>query len=236
MVSELNIYTIIVAAGKGERVGFNTPKQYLELNNKKLLYYSLNKFTKVDSIKKTFVALSKNDQFFDKEDYSDLSNFEILLCGGKARSHTIHNALKMINAEKNDWILIHDAARPFLNIKVLENLISSIKNQPENNGYVVAEKVNSTIKKTKNMHIEKTISRDDIWLAQTPQAFKFKDMIKIYGKIDNLDKYTDDSSIMENHNIYPKIINSDFMNFKITTSEDYQIAKLIAKIIDAGFL
>ena len=236
MVSELNIYTIIVAAGKGERVGFNTPKQYLELNNKKLLYYSLNKFTKVDSIKKTFVALSKNDQFFDKEDYSDLSNFEILLCGGKERSHTIHNALKMINAEKNDWILIHDAARPFLNIKVLENLILSIKNQPENNGYVVAEKVNSTIKKTKNMHIEKTISRDDIWLAQTPQAFKFKDMIKIYGKIDNLDKYTDDSSIMENHNIYPKIINSDFRNFKITTSEDYQIAKLIAKIIDEEFL
>ena len=96
----MNIYTIIVAAGKGERVGFNTPKQYLELNNKKLLYYSLNKFTKVDSIKKTFVALSKNDQFFDKEDYSDLSNFEILLCGGKERSHTIHNALKKINAEK----------------------------------------------------------------------------------------------------------------------------------------
>ena len=142
----------------------------------------------------------------------------------------------MINAEKNDWILIHDAARPFLNIKVLENLISSIKNQPENNGYVVAEKVNSTIKKIKNMQIEETISRDDVWLAQTPQAFKFKDMIKIYGKIDNLDKYTDDSSIMENHNIYPKIINSDFVNFKITTNEDYQIAKLIAKIIDAEFL
>ena len=236
MVSELNIYTIIVAAGKGERVGFNTPKQYLELNNKKLLYYSLNKFTKVDLIKKTFVALSKNDKFFDKDDYSDLSNFEILLCGGKARSHTIHNALKMINAEKNDWILIHDAARPFLNIRVLENLILSIKNQPENNGYVVAEKVNSTIKKTKNMQIEETISRDDVWLAQTPQAFKFKDMIKIYGKIDNLDKYTDDSSIMENHNIHPKIINSDFMNFKITTLEDYQIAKLIAKKIDEGFL
>ena len=138
--------------------------------------------------------------------------------------------------KKNDWILIHDAARPFLNIKVLENLISSIKNQPENKGYVIAEKVNSTIKKTKNMYIEKTISRDDIWLAQTPQAFKFKDMIKIYGSIDYLDKFTDDSSIMERHNIYPKIINSDFMNFKITTREDYQIAKLIAKIIDKEFL
>ena len=232
----MNIFTIIVAAGKGERVGFNTPKQYLELNNKKLLYYSLNKFTKVDSIKKTFVALSKNDQFFDSDDYSDLSNFEILLCGGKARSHTIHNALKMIKAEKDDWILIHDAARPFLNIKVLEDLITSIKNKPENVGYVVAEKVNSTIKKIKNMQIEKTISRDNIWLAQTPQAFKFKDMIKTYGNIENLDKFTDDSSIMEEHNVYPKIINSNFMNFKITTLEDYKIAKLIAKDIDEGFL
>jgi len=232
----LNIYTIIVAAGKGERVGFNTPKQYLELNNKKLLYYSLNKFTKVDLIKKTYLALSKNDQFFDKEDYSDLSNFEILLCGGKARSHTIHNALKMIKAEKDDWIVIHDAARPFLNIKVLEDLISSIKNQPVSNGYVVAEKVNSTIKKTNNMQIEETISRDDVWLAQTPQAFKFKDMIKIYKNIDNLDKFTDDSSIMERHNVYPKIIKSNFMNFKITTLEDYQIAKLIAEKIDKEFL
>ena len=232
----MNIFTIIVAAGKGERVGFNTPKQYLELNNKKLLYYSLNKFTKVDLINKTFVALSKNDQFFDSDDYSDLSNFEILLCGGKARSHTIHNALKMIKAEKDDWILIHDAARPFLNIKVLEDLITSIKNKPENVGYVVAEKVNSTIKKIKNMQIEKTISRDNIWLAQTPQAFKFKDMIKTYGNIENLDKFTDDSSIMEEHNVYPKIINSNFMNFKITTLEDYKIAKLIAKDIDEGFL
>ena len=236
MASELNIYTIIVAAGKGERVGFNTPKQYLELNNKKLLYYSLNKFTKVDLIKKTYLALSKNDQFFDKEDYSDLSNFEILLCGGNARAHTIHNALNMIKAEKDDWILIHDAARPFLNIKVLEDLISSIKNQPESKGYVVAEKVNSTIKKTNNMQIEETISRDDVWLAQTPQAFKFKDMIKIYKNIDNLDKFTDDSSVMERHNVYPKIIKSNFMNFKITTLEDYQIAKLIAKKIDKEFL
>ena len=232
----MNIYTIIVAAGKGERVGFNTPKQYLELNNKKLLYYSLNKFTKVDLIKKTYLALSKNDQFFDKEDYSDLSNFEILLCGGNARAHTIHNALNMIKAEKDDWILIHDAARPFLNIKVLEDLISSIKNQPESKGYVVAEKVNSTIKKTNNMQIEETISRDDVWLAQTPQAFKFKDMIEIYKNIDNLDKFTDDSSVMERHNVYPKIIKSNFMNFKITTLEDYQIAKLIAKKIDKEFL
>jgi 2-C-methyl-D-erythritol 4-phosphate cytidylyltransferase len=232
----LNIYTIIVAAGKGERVGFTTPKQYLELNNKKLLYYSLNKFTKVDLIKKTFVALSNNDEFFNSEDYSDLSNFEILFCGGKGRSHTIHNALKMINAEKDDWIIIHDAARPFLNIKVLEDLISSIKNQPESDGYVVAEKVNSTIKKTKNMQIEQTVSRDDIWLAQTPQAFKFKDMNEIYGKVENLHLYTDDSSIMEKFNYNAKIIDSNFMNFKITTRDDYEIAKFIVKKLDDGYL
>ena len=142
----------------------------------------------------------------------------------------------MINAEKDDWIIIHDAARPFLNIKVLEDLISSIKNQPESDGYVVAEKVNSTIKKTKNMQIEQTVSRDDIWLAQTPQAFKFKDMNEIYGKVENLHLYTDDSSIMEKFNYNAKIIDSNFMNFKITTRDDYEIAKFIVKKLDDGYL
>ena len=199
----MNNYFIILASGQSKRFNSKKLKQFSIYKNKALFKHSLEKAMKSKLFKK--IILVVNNKKSIKEKFP--KNVSIIK-GGKERSDSSLIALKYIKKFKPNNVLIHDAARPFLNIKVLENLISSIKNQPENNGYVVAEKVNSTIKKIKNMHIEKTISRDDIWLAQTPQAFKFKDMIKIYGKIDNLDKYTDDSSIMENHNIYPALIHN----------------------------
>lgn len=223
----MNNYFIILASGQSKRFNSNKPKQFITYKNKALFEHSLDKAIISKLFKK--IVLVVNDKKQIKKKYS---KNVLIIKGGKERSDSSLIALKYIKKFKPNNVLIHDAARPNFTIKLLKNLIKSLKT---NKASIPVISSKDSIKyKVKNQLFN--LERKNSYLTQTPQAFKFKDMIKIYGKIDNLDKYTDDSSIMENHNIYPKIINSDFMNFKITTSEDYQIAKLIAKIIDAEFL
>ena len=119
-------------------------------------------------------------------------------------------------------ICIHDAARPFITTKIIEECIISAKNS---DGAVVAIPSTSTVKYSKNNIIEKTINRDNVWLAQTPQVFWRDKLLKAYDNLDKTDILTDESVLMEKMGYKISLVLGDKANFKITTLEDWKRAE-----------
>ena len=134
----------------------------------------------------------------------------------------------MLSEKNSDLICIHDAARPFVSSKLIELSIKACNNA---DGAIIAVRSVDTIKYSNNDYIEKTLSRNNIWLAQTPQVFNRNKLISIYEKLDvSKLNATDESSLMEKMGYKIRLINnSSVSNFKITTNNDWILAESIVR-------
>jgi len=220
----VKICAILCAAGKGTRFGGDTPKQFLFLKGKMIIEYSLEMFEKSRFI--DGVVLLVPQGFEDiarslKEKYSKVVYWDY---GGKERADTVKKGLEILK-NKCDIVAIHDAARPFITLQLIEKLVKEVEVH-----FAVAPGIlaKDTVKFVVDGHIQKTLPRSNICLIQTPQVFKFDLIYKGYEMFKN-ELFTDDLQYVELMGIKPKIIENSSVNFKITTKEDLLIAEAVVE-------
>lgn len=231
---------IVLAAGSGSRMKSNTPKQYMSLGGKPIIYYSLKAF-EVSSIDEIILVVNDNEIEYNKEQIVKQYNFTKVtkvVSGGAERYLSVFNGLKAI--DQSDYVLIHDGARPFMSSELVEKVLLSVK---EHKACVVGMPSKDTIKiSDDNNIISNTPDRKYTWVVQTPQAFSYLLIMKAYNKIiddirsqgdkGNEINITDDAMVVEysiNHPI--KIIQGSYSNIKVTTPEDMLIGNAFLEYI-----
>ena len=221
---------IIPAGGAGKRLKAQVAKQYLLLDHVPVLIHTLKVFQKSKVIDDIVLALppdnlvSVRQELLDKYGFSKVTT---IVAGGKERQDSVRNGLATING-KCDVVVIHDAVRPFVTEKMIRLVVAAAKTAGAASAGVKAK---DTIKETKkdNM-VAATIPRQNVWLTQTPQAFKFELLKKAYKTAYNEKFYgTDDATLVERIGKKVKMINGSYENIKITTSEDLFIAQALMK-------
>jgi 2-C-methyl-D-erythritol 4-phosphate cytidylyltransferase len=226
------VSAIIVAAGKGIRMNDKTRKQYLDLAGRPILAYSVMAFDACDLIDKIFLVIPKEDIEYCRKNIIpllELKNGLDLIPGGEERQNSVYNALRAMDT-KTDTVVVHDGVRPFIQPEKLESCILGAK---KFGACILGIPVGDTIKCVgKSGFIKKTLSRDNIWLAQTPQAFKYE-LIKKAHETARHDGYTgsDDSLLVERLGMDVRIINGSKNNIKITVREDLVVARAMLDAI-----
>ncbi|MDD2927511.1 MAG: 2-C-methyl-D-erythritol 4-phosphate cytidylyltransferase [Candidatus Omnitrophica bacterium] len=220
------VSAIIVAAGKGRRFGHKVSKAVLPLNSRPVIAYSLAVFNAHPQVKEIIVVgnpgniLALRDIVKREKIAKDIK----IVPGGKERRDSVAKGLQVVDP-KAGFILIHDAARPFIT-KVLVS--SVIKGAQKNGAAIAAVPVKATIKKVQSgLVVEKTLDRKSLWEIQTPQVFKKGLILKAYKKFKRLPA-TDDAMLVERLGAKVKVVLGSSSNIKITTPEDFIIAKGIA--------
>jgi 2-C-methyl-D-erythritol 4-phosphate cytidylyltransferase len=219
-------FLIVPASGVGSRIGGNTPKQYLKLNNGlSVLDQTLKTLLSINQIKGCVVAIAKNDNHFEQSEFFNHSKLLATAIGGKERFHSVISALNTLRpfANDNDWILVHDAARPCVKTTDVINLIKQLEDHPT--GGLLATRVVDTIKQADNIQVETTLDRSNLWQAQTPQMYRFGVLSKALDNImkNNLN-ITDEASSIEAFGLESILIEGSKSNLKITTPEDLDLA------------
>ena len=225
------VYAIIVAAGKGVRMDNTMRKQYIALGRIPILSRTLGVFDRCDLIDQIIMAVPEDDIDYCRNEIipaADMNNEAILVVGGERRQDSVYNGLKAIKA--NDGIvLIHDGVRPFVNA---EHLVACIKGAQKHGACILGIPAFDTVKQVNaENEIIETRKRDNLWLAQTPQAFQFK-LIKKAHEIAKQEGFTgtDDASLLERLGEVVKIIPGSRSNIKITNQEDLKLAQALLQI------
>jgi|YNPMSStandDraft_1061717.scaffolds.fasta_scaffold00541_12 2-C-methyl-D-erythritol 4-phosphate cytidylyltransferase len=219
---------IIPAAGSGKRFFSETPKQFLKINGIEILVHTILKFQRAKNIDKIFVAVSK--EYFNKVENLvrkyRLNKVIKIVEGGKERQDSVYSALKSINAEPNDLICVHDAVRPLISSKEIDELIEFAKRKK---AVISAKKAIDTVKIGYNF-VEGTLDREKIWLVETPQIFTYKILSEAFNKAYE-DKFfgTDESSLVERLGVKVHIYQVKGENRKITLKEDLSFARIFLK-------
>lgn len=231
MAKKRNYHVIITAAGSGSRYKNSNgtkPKQYLLLNGKPVILHSLLKFQKCSDIKSIYI--SAMPQFFSYLHSlvakHKITKLKAMVEGGKTRFDSVKNAFNQIVAGLNDIILIHDAARPNLTKADLDKIISESSKYGE---VIPAVKIPETVKKVNKSTVEKTIPRDDLWLVQTPQAFRYEVLSKAYILAGERNDYTDEAAMAEHAGFTVRVSECSRSNMKITTQDDLELLKRLMK-------
>ncbi len=227
--SSKKCWAILPAAGIGSRMGASKPKQYLPLNGKTLLEHSLQPLLDTPWIKTVVVAIAENDPYWSELTVSKDPKIETV-AGGSERVDSVSNALFAIRdrCQDDDFILVHDAARPCLKCEDLEKLYTAL--QSADAGVVLADRISDTVKRDNgDSTVLKTVPRTGLWRALTPQVFHWKLLIEALKKSreDNNSLITDESSAVEGLGLSPLLIQGCSNNIKVTTEGDLQLASLI---------
>jgi 2-C-methyl-D-erythritol 4-phosphate cytidylyltransferase len=219
-------YALVPAAGSGFRMGSELPKQYLELSGQPMIYHALTTLCRCPQISAVFVVLAPDDQHFKSYDWSHCGGkLEPLYCGGETRAESVANGLLVSELEPDDWVLVHDAARPCLTQAHLEKLIAELRDDAV--GGILAVPVADTLKRADaRQRIESTESREKLWQAQTPQMFRAGLLAQALQQCQNV---TDDASAIEALGLQPKLVAGDTRNFKVTYPLDIKLAELLLK-------
>ncbi|HKL48061.1 MAG TPA: 2-C-methyl-D-erythritol 4-phosphate cytidylyltransferase [Desulfuromonadales bacterium] len=220
---------LIPAAGMGRRMkaGFN--KQYIQLNGRPILARTLALFEEHPRIDRIIVISPADEIDFCRTEIVERFGFtkvQALVAGGSERQHSVRNGLDACAAEAGDIVLIHDGVRPLLPAHLIDEVIDTSRRK---GSCIVGVPVKDTVKCVENGTIVSTPDRRTMWLAQTPQAFRFSLLDKAYrvAAAENL-AVTDDASVVEHLGEAVPIIEGSYRNIKITTSEDLTLARAFA--------
>lgn len=217
-------WSVVPAAGVGARMGANRPKQYLQLNGKSVIEYTLERLLDTGVFAGIVVAISKQDEFWHQLPVSKNTGI-IKACGGKERADSVLSALKALSsiAAFEDWVLVHDAARCCITKADILRLIDTVRNDPI--GGILALPVHDTIKNVAQGRITETADRSCIWRALTPQMFRYGELTNaLIRAAERGDKVTDEASAMELMGASPRIVEGRSDNIKITRPEDLALA------------
>ncbi len=222
------VHAIILSAGKGKRMNSDISKQYLPVNGKPVLFYTLQAFeeSQVDDI---VIVASKEDITYIREkilEPYDMKKVKDIVCGGKERYDSVMAGLAVL--ENEDKVLIHDGARPFIKVRHINHVIEQLQ---DGLACAVGMPVKDTIKIVdENGYVSSTPDRRTVWQIQTPQAFEVGLIKKAYKlmKENHDDTITDDAMAVEKYtDAKVKLIQADYDNIKITTPEDLKYMEYI---------
>ncbi len=233
MDSEKQYWAIIPAAGVGKRMGSKVPKQYLPLAGKTVLEQTISVFLQHPKISGIVVAITQGDTYW-QELQSSLGNHKPILqaLGGSERCHSVLNALTYLSNQKNfniseqDWVLVHDAARPCLNSNDIDRLMIQLSDTTS--GGLLGLPISDTVKRCNaEQQILETVDRNDLWRALTPQMFPFA-LLKnaLEQAINNNALVTDEASAIEFQGLKPIMVEGSADNIKITHPGDLQLAEM----------
>jgi 2-C-methyl-D-erythritol 4-phosphate cytidylyltransferase len=214
-------HALIPAAGTGARMGVEMPKQYLKLNGKPLIQHVIHTFEQSPHIHSVHVILSGNDVHWSKSDIVLGKKTKVHVCGGATRAETVLNGLNAIAAvDDTDWVLVHDAARPGLDQEMLHSLIENLRD--DEIGGLLALPLADTLKLADvAQRAQKTIPREQLWQAQTPQMFRLITLRDALTKFHGVP--TDEAQAIEAIGLQPKLVRGAFKNLKVTYPEDLTV-------------
>jgi len=217
-------YALVPAAGFGKRMEHELPKQYLPLAGQPMIAHALNTLCSSPDISTVFVVLAPDDKLFHGHDWSRFGDkLQPLFCGGERRSDTVLNGLIASELEPDDWVLVHDAARPCLTHAHLARLIAELRDDAV--GGILAVPVADTLKRADtNDRILRTESREYLWQAQTPQMFRAGLLAQA---LQQPGSFTDEASAVEALGLQPRLVEGDTSNFKVTYPQDLMLAELL---------
>jgi 2-C-methyl-D-erythritol 4-phosphate cytidylyltransferase len=223
-------YALIPAAGTGSRLGAEAPKQYLPLAGKPMLWHAVASVC-VAPMVNVFVVLVPEDHEFARHDWSAFAGkLEPLYCGGESRRDSVYNGMvaAMAAVDADDWMLVHDAARPCLPKRDLDSLIAETRD--DQIGGVLALPAAETVKKAAKdeagaMRIAGTEDRSQLWLAQTPQMFRAGLLMQALKEAKQA--VTDEAGAIEQMGLKPRLVAGSRENIKVTFAEDLKIAEAI---------
>lgn len=220
------LYAIVPAAGVGSRMKADLPKQYLKLHNKTILEHTVDKLLEHPCIDKVIIAVSDDDTYFTQ--LSLASNNNVLrVIGGLERADSVLSGLDYllhIVKEPDAWVLVHDAARPCVDLADIDKLIAQVVATED--GGILAAPVRDTMKRGNDTAlIDETVDRENLWHALTPQMFKVQPLHDaLSGAMKAGISITDEASAMEWAGCKPKLVIGRMDNFKITQPEDLALA------------
>lgn len=219
-------FALIPAAGVGARMAADGPKQYLEVGGKPMLRHALDAFLSSALISRTFVVVSPEDGQIDNVAPAGVG---VLRCGGATRMASVLNGLQALRGElrDDDWVLVHYAARPGLDAALIAKLISTVG--AHSVGGLLALPVVDTVKRAAEHTGEgavATVSRDGLWLAQTPQMFRYRLLCDALAAANDASAITDDASAVEAMGLSPKLVEGHPRNLKVTLPADIRIAEM----------
>jgi 2-C-methyl-D-erythritol 4-phosphate cytidylyltransferase / 2-C-methyl-D-erythritol 2,4-cyclodiphosphate synthase len=221
-------FALVPAAGTGTRFGASLPKQYARIAAQPMLYQALRALCADSRIDQVYVVLAPGDVDFARRAWTGLNGrLQALYCGGASRAQSVYNGLSALRdvAAPDDWVLVHDAARPCLSASALDRLINEVGE--EVTGGLLAIPLADTLKRSDDgEHAMATSSRTGLWQAQTPQMFRYRvltDALK--PPLD--DTITDESSAVEKLGLQPRLVMGEASNIKVTHADDLALAELI---------
>jgi len=224
----MKLIAIIPAGGKGLRVGittkngFATPKQYLKVNRKEIIVYTLQTFQKNKLIDRIIIAAEP--EYFNflirlVRKYK-LNKVKLIVEGGKTRQDSVYNAVLSSDADDNDLLVVHDAARALLSDEILTNAITVAKKK---GNALVCIKAKDTLIRGKKT-VEEYVNRDEFYYVQTPQIFKYSELQRALSKAQRENFIgTDESMLIKRTAKKVNITEGSVFNFKITTIEDVEM-------------
>ncbi|WP_245983543.1 2-C-methyl-D-erythritol 4-phosphate cytidylyltransferase [Ammoniphilus oxalaticus] len=214
---------IIAAAGQGTRMGASDKKQFISIQGKPVLFRSAQLFTQIPQIKEIVVVTNEEDIVRTEQMLADIAPLRVI-AGGAERQQSVWYGLKVL---KNvEFVLIHDAARPFPSRKLIEKIMASAR---EEGGAVPAVPVKDTIKIVNGEGVvESTPPRQSLWAAQTPQAFRLSTILTAHQQAQDKGFVgTDDSMLMEWQGHRVVLVEGEYTNIKLTTPEDLKLGETI---------
>jgi 2-C-methyl-D-erythritol 4-phosphate cytidylyltransferase len=216
-------YGLVPAAGQGARLGGETPKQYLELRSEPMVAHAVRALLACPAIEVAFVVLAPDDERWATHDWRAFGDrVAPLWCGGATRRDSVLNGLvAMANVvNPDDWVLVHDAARPCLARADVERLIEAVGE--DENGGILAVPLADTLKRAdEDQRIAATEPRERLWLAQTPQMFLHGTLLRALGGVAHA---TDEATAVEALGLKPKLVTGSIRNLKVTYAGDLPIA------------
>ena len=221
-------FALVPAAGSGARFGAETPKQYLPLAGRPLIYHTLAALCRCARIEAVWVVLSPGDKWWSDGDWSDLGDkLCVVRCGGATRAESVTNGLGALagSLSSEDWVLVHDAARPCLATADLDRLLAELADDPV--GGLLASPVRDTLKRTDSAErVVTTVDRSRLWHALTPQMFRLGMLYDaLSAALERGLLVTDEAAAMEAADFAPRLVAGRADNIKITCPEDLALAE-----------
>jgi 2-C-methyl-D-erythritol 4-phosphate cytidylyltransferase len=222
----MSVSAIIVAGGKGTRMGAATRKQYMLLAGKPIVCYTLEVFDACPCIEEIYLVVPPDDLDTCLERWVSsliLHKRIHIVAGGLERQNSVYRGIQAVSKRRCEIVVIHDAVRPFVSSRIIE---ACVEEAQVSGACIVGMPAMETAKMVNSGQIERTLDRNSIWMAQTPQAFKL-DLIRTAHENANLEGFmgTDDAMLVERLGRKIRIIPGSRLNMKITTPEDLALAE-----------
>ncbi|HYT49819.1 MAG TPA: 2-C-methyl-D-erythritol 4-phosphate cytidylyltransferase [Pyrinomonadaceae bacterium] len=222
---------IVVAGGKGTRFGGNRPKQFLELNGAPLIVQTLRQFERCTEIESVIVVLPAEEMagFQSLIEKFDLKKVSHVVTSGDSRAQSVRNGLATI--DQADIVAVHDGVRPLVTPEEIDRVVRAAR---ASGAAILVAPIGDTVKEIDNSQVKRTLPRQDLRRALTPQCFRFEILKRAYDCLAEIEssgtEVTDDSFLVERLDVEIVAVEGSARNIKITNQEDLALAEMMVKI------